>query len=133
MRRRKFLAGFGGLAGLPFIGGASAAASGPGRGGAQRPRRVRSGIEELARQDYTLLDGQKVGIISNPTGVLPDLSHEVDDMVLRGHVNVVAAFGPEHGFRGSSQAGEGEDSFIDEKTGVTVYDAYASLPPSRIV
>jgi uncharacterized protein YbbC (DUF1343 family) len=123
----------GGLAAVPFVGGASAAATGPGQGSQKRPRKVRSGIEELAGRDYDILRGQRVGVISNPTGILPDLTHEVDDMVLRGGVNVTAAFGPEHGFRGSSQAGEGEDSFIDEKTGVRVHDAYASLPPSQIV
>jgi uncharacterized protein YbbC (DUF1343 family) len=131
MRRRSFFAGFFGLAGVPFLGSRVAAAvSGPGRSDQQRPRMVRSGIEELAANDYELLRGQRVGVITNPTGVLPDLGHEVDEMVSSGEVDIVAVFGPEHGFRGTSQAGEGEDFFIDEKTGLPVYNAYSD--PVRI-
>lgn len=127
MRRRNFLAGALGVAGLPLVGttAALAATSGPGQGDQHRPRRVRSGIEELAADGYGLLKGQRVGVISNPTGVLPDLTHEVDEMVRSGEVDIVAVFGPEHGFRGSSQAGQGEDFFIDEKTGLPVYNAYS--------
>jgi uncharacterized protein YbbC (DUF1343 family) len=114
-----------GLAGVPAVAGATAAqASGPGQGKRHRPKKVRTGIENLVASDFDLLSGQRVGVISNPTGVLPDLSHEVDAMVGSGEVNVVAAFGPEHGFRGTSQAGEGEDFYIDERTGVPVYNAY---------
>jgi uncharacterized protein YbbC (DUF1343 family) len=129
MRRRDFLAGFLGLAGVPFLGRASAA---PALSGLEtgRPRRVSSGIEELAASDYRLLRGRRVGIISNPTGILPDLTHEVDEMVRSGKVDIVAVFGPEHGFRGTSQAGEGEEFFIDEKTGLPVYNAYSD--PVRI-
>src|SRR5919106_208263 len=126
MRRRSFFAGALGVAGVPLFGSHVAVAStGPGEGELQRPRRVRSGIEELAAQDYELLRGQRVGVISNPTGILPDLRHEVDEMVASGRVDIVAVFGPEHGFRGVSQAGEGEEFFIDEKTGLPVYNAYS--------
>ena len=87
-------------------------------------KRVRTGIEVLAEDDFAELAGQRVGVISNPTGVLPDLSHEVDLMHESGKVDIVAVFGPEHGFRGVSQAGEGEDFFLDPKTGIPVYNAY---------
>jgi uncharacterized protein YbbC (DUF1343 family) len=85
---------------------------------------VRTGIEVLARDDYRLLAGQRVGLISNPTGVIPDLSHEIDMIVASGKVNLVAAFGPEHGFRGSVEAGGSEGSYVDPRTGVPVYDTY---------
>ena len=92
---------------------------------ARRPgRRVKPGIEVLADNNFKALQGQRVGIISNPTGIFPDLRHEVDVMHESGKVNIVAAFGPEHGFRGTSQAGEGEDFFYDPKTGIPVYNAY---------
>lgn len=106
-----------------MAGTAAADPSGAGTGDQHRPKKVRTGIEELAASDYELLRGQRVGVISNPTGILPDLRHEVDDMVGSGQVDVVAAFGPEHGFRGTGQAGEGEDFFIDERTGLPVYQA----------
>jgi len=33
-------------------------------------------------------------------------------------------FGPEHGFRGTAQAGGSEGSYVDERTGLTVWDTY---------
>ncbi|MEU5155815.1 DUF1343 domain-containing protein [Glycomyces sp. NPDC021274] len=91
---------------------------------AARGKRVRTGIEVLADDGFAALAGQKIGVIANPTSVLPDLTHEVDRMHASGAVDLVAVFGPEHGFRGVSQAGEGEDFFLDPKTGIPVYNAY---------
>ncbi|GKZ56588.1 hypothetical protein AnigIFM49718_001855 [Aspergillus niger] len=41
-----------------------------------------------------------------------------------GAVDLVGVMGPEHGFRGTAQAGGSEGTFIDPVTGLTVYDAY---------
>jgi uncharacterized protein YbbC (DUF1343 family) len=56
--------------------------------------------------------------------VTPQLDLGVDVMVESKKVNLVGVMGPEHGFRGTSQNGGGESTFVDEKTGLTVYDAY---------
>jgi uncharacterized protein YbbC (DUF1343 family) len=48
------------------------------------------------------------------------------DAMVAARVEVVAVFGPEHGFRGSAQAGGSEETYVDERTGVTVYDAYGA-------
>ncbi|MEU6859237.1 DUF1343 domain-containing protein [Glycomyces sp. NPDC046736] len=119
MQRRRLLGSA--IAGTALAAGVALPAQAHGNGGG---RRVKPGIEVLAKQNFAALAGQRVGVISNPTGVLPDLSHEVDLMHASGKVDVVAVFGPEHGFRGVSQAGEGEDYFIDPKTGLPVYNAY---------
>ncbi|MCH7232695.1 DUF1343 domain-containing protein [Glycomyces sp. L485] len=117
-RRRLFggtAAVLGGAA-LPAL-GTTGASGGPGRC-------VKTGIEVLAENGFAELAGQAVGVVSNPTGILPDLRHEVDLMHESGDVDIVAVFGPEHGFRGTSQAGEGEDYFLDPKTGIPVFNAY---------
>ena len=85
---------------------------------------VLTGIQVLARDDYQVLRGQRVGLISNPTGIVPDLRHEIDVIAASGKVNLVAAFGPEHGFRGSADAGGSEGNYVDPRTGVPVYDTY---------
>jgi uncharacterized protein YbbC (DUF1343 family) len=85
---------------------------------------VRTGVQELIASDYEVLRGQKVGIVTNPTGVLPDLTHEVDVMAASDAVDLVAVFGPEHGFRGTAQAGGSEGNYVDERTGLTVWDTY---------
>lgn len=93
-----------------------------------RGGRVLTGIEVLHRDGYELLRGQRVGLISNPTGVVPDLRHEIDLIAASGKVDLVAAFGPEHGFRGSVQAGGSEGDYEDPRTGVPVYDTYGKNP-----
>ncbi|MFF4212336.1 exo-beta-N-acetylmuramidase NamZ domain-containing protein [Streptomyces sp. NPDC001796] len=95
------------------------AASGPGGG-----RRLRTGFERLAADGYAPLAGHRVGIVTNPTGVTRDVRHIVDVMHADPRVNLVAVFGPEHGFRGTAQAGGSEGRHDDPATGLPVYDTY---------
>ena len=122
MRRRNVLAASA-FAAVPLLGGSAPAmaheAENKGKG-----RTVRTGFDRLEESGYKQLAGQRVGVISNPTGVTKKLRHEVDVMHQDGTVDLVAVFGPEHGFRGTSQAGEGEDYFTDPKTQLPVYNAY---------
>ncbi|MFF5499543.1 exo-beta-N-acetylmuramidase NamZ domain-containing protein [Streptomyces aquilus] len=91
---------------------------------ADRHRRLRTGFERLAADGYALLDGQRVGIVTNPTGITRDARHIVDVMHADPEVNLVAVFGPEHGFRGTAQAGGSEGRYDDPATGLPVYDTY---------
>ncbi|WP_169982360.1 MULTISPECIES: exo-beta-N-acetylmuramidase NamZ domain-containing protein [unclassified Microbispora] len=88
------------------------------------PRNFQTGVQVLMAGDYTHVRGQKVGIVTNPTGILPDLRHEVDVMAASHKIDLVAVFGPEHGFRGTAQAGGSEGFYVDEQTGLPVYDTY---------
>lgn len=99
-------------------------AAASGRGPWSHPRGVRTGVEELVGSDYRMLRGQRVGLISNPTGILPNLRHELDVMHASGRFDLVAAFGPEHGFRGTEPPGGHDDFFVDPRTGVPVYASY---------
>lgn len=96
----------------------------PVRGRGRPP--VVTGAEASARRGWSDLSGYRVGVISNPTGILSSGAHIVDDMWASGNVTIAGVFGPEHGFRGSAQAGEAEPVTIDPRTGVTVYDAYGA-------
>ncbi|ADB35082.1 conserved hypothetical protein [Kribbella flavida DSM 17836] len=120
--RRSFLAGAGAVGAAPLL-GATAAQATP---DPAKKRKVRTGAQVLADSGWDPLAGQRVGVYSNPTGILNDLSHIVDAMHASGKVNVVAAFGPEHGFRGSAQAGSAEGDHVDKRTGIMVYDAYGA-------
>jgi len=131
IRRRSLLrtalttAGAGALVGTapPSFAGEDRTAS-PGH----RAGGVLTGFDNLARDGYRLVAGQRVGLISNPTGIVKDLRHEVDVMAGDDRVDLVAAFGPEHGFRGSAQAGGSEGSYVDPRAGVPVYDTYGKTP-----
>ncbi|MGW0550581.1 exo-beta-N-acetylmuramidase NamZ family protein [Streptomyces altiplanensis] len=111
-------AGAAGAAGALAAAAPSAAAGRPGR------FRVRTGFDRLAADGYALLAGQKVGVVTNPTGVTSDLRHIVDVMHADDRVNLTAVFGPEHGFRGTAQAGGSEGRYDDPATGLPVYDTY---------
>ncbi|MFF0736510.1 exo-beta-N-acetylmuramidase NamZ domain-containing protein [Streptomyces chartreusis] len=113
LSRRALLAATTAAASLP-----SAAAA------AERTGRLRTGFERLAADGYSVLDGQKVGVVTNPTGVTRDVRHIVDVMHADDLVNLTAVFGPEHGFRGTAQAGGSEGRYDDPATGLPVYDTY---------
>ncbi|MDT0567439.1 DUF1343 domain-containing protein [Streptomyces sp. DSM 3412] len=85
---------------------------------------LRTGFERLVRDGYKLLGGQKVGIVTNPTGVTRDARHIVDVMHADDRVDLRAVFGPEHGFRGTAQAGGSEGRHDDPATGLPVHDTY---------
>ncbi|MER6062733.1 DUF1343 domain-containing protein [Streptomyces sp. NPDC001792] len=85
---------------------------------------LRTGFERLAADGYSLLQGRRVGIVTNPTGVTRDVRHIVDVMHADPRVNLTAVFGPEHGFRGTAQAGGSEGRYDDPATGLPVYDTY---------
>lgn len=108
---------------VPLVSGSTASAT-AGRG--PRSRRVLTGAERAARDDWRILAGRKVGVVTNPTGVLTNLRSIVDEMHKSGKVDVRGVFGPEHGFRGTAQAGESEGTHEDPRTGITVYDAYGA-------
>ena len=89
-----------------------------------KPQNLRTGFERLTANDYTQLNGQRIGIVTNPTGITRDAHHIVDAMHASPHVNLVGVFGPEHGFRGTAQAGGSEGHYTDPATKLPVYDTY---------
>lgn len=119
MNRRGLLAA--GAAGVAAgLTGAEPAAAKPGL----LPRvPVRTGMDRLAAAGWDAVRGERIGVVSNPTGVDREYRHLVDRMHADG-VSIGGVFGPEHGFRGSAQAGGGEGTGTDARTGLTVYDAY---------
>ncbi|GAA2509344.1 DUF1343 domain-containing protein [Actinocorallia cavernae] len=90
----------------------------------QHRESFRTGFERLAADGYQLLHGRKVGIVTNPTGITRDARHIVDVMHASPLVRLTAVFGPEHGFRGTAQAGGSEGRYDDPETGLPVYDTY---------
>lgn len=97
---------------------------------------IRTGLDVLRASNYSQLANRKVIILSNPTGVTPELDLGVDAMFESGAVDLVGVMGPEHGFRGTAQAGGSEGTFTDPQTGLTVYvsdNAYMDLSPETVI
>lgn len=65
----------------------------------------------------------RLGLVTNHTGVLPDLRPAASALVEAG-ARLVALFGPEHGLHGAGQAGESEAARADPTTGLPVHDTY---------
>ena len=71
-----------------------------------------------------LIKGKRVGIFANQTSMVGN-SHLVDTLRKLG-VDIKLIFGPEHGFRGTADAGEKIGNYTDEKTGIPVVSLYGS-------
>jgi uncharacterized protein YbbC (DUF1343 family) len=68
----------------------------------------------------------RVGLITNATGVNKHLVSNIDLLHAAENVQLVALFGPEHGVRGDINAGDYVETYIDERTGITVFSVYGS-------
>ncbi|QES90136.1 exo-beta-N-acetylmuramidase NamZ family protein [Rhizosphaericola mali] len=69
-----------------------------------------------------LLKGKRVGVFANPTSVIGH-THLVDSLQHLG-IQITKIFGPEHGFRGTADAGAHVESFVDQATGIKVISLY---------
>ena len=68
------------------------------------------------------LKGKRVALYSNHTGMVGD-KHTLD-ILLENGIDVVAIFSPEHGFRGTADAGEHVSSSVDPVTGIPIASLY---------
>lgn len=75
-------------------------------------------------QYLPLLKGKSVGIFANQTSMVGE-KHLVDTLQVLG-IKIRVIFGPEHGFRGTADAGEKVGDYIDEKTGIPVISLYGA-------
>lgn len=100
--------------------------------GSMAAQKVVTGIEMLKRQGFKMLEGKRIGLVTNPTGVDNNLVSDIDLLHRAKNVNLVALFGPEHGVRGSAHAGSAVDNDIDPTTGLKVYSLYGkNRTPSK--
>lgn len=86
--------------------------------------RIMTGIEVLKDQNFKCLEGKRVGLITNPTGVDNHMVSDIDILAAAPNVNLVALYGPEHGVRGNAHAGDAVSDEKDAATGLPVYSLY---------
>ena len=85
---------------------------------------VKTGIDVLESNGFKQLQGKKIGLVTNPSGVNNKLVSTVDILANAPGVELVALYGPEHGVRGDIHAGDKVSDDVDPKTGVPVYSLY---------
>lgn len=86
---------------------------------------VLPGLEVLLSDSLGLVEGRRVGLVSNMAAVDRFGTAGVERL-RAGGVNLVALFSPEHGFRGSAAPGERVASGVDSATGLPVHSLYGT-------
>lgn len=82
------------------------------------------GIDVLAANEFDLLQGKTVGLITNHTGISKEGRSDIDILDESDKVNLVALFSPEHGIRGTADEKVGSEN--DEKTGLPIHSLYGA-------
>lgn len=80
------------------------------------------GIDMLAQHNFDLLQGKRVGLITNNTGRSLTGTSSIDLLAKAPNVQLVALFSPEHGIRGDSDVKL--SSATDTRTGLPIYSLY---------
>ncbi|MBR6757585.1 MAG: DUF1343 domain-containing protein [Bacteroidaceae bacterium] len=88
--------------------------------------KVKTGIDVLIESNFAVLDGKRVGLITNPTGVDCRLRSTIDILHEAKNVHLVSLYAPEHGVRGDVYAGNKVNNTIDSKTGIQVHSLYGT-------
>lgn len=84
---------------------------------------LKTGSEQTALY-LPMLKGKTVALVVNHTSVIGK-THLADSLISLG-VKVKTIFAPEHGFRGTADAGEHVANGIDKKTGLPIVSLYGS-------
>jgi uncharacterized protein YbbC (DUF1343 family) len=87
------------------------------------PAEVKTGLDVLRDRQFDLLQGKRVGVVTNHTGIDAKGKHLVD-LLLEANVNIVKLFSPEHGLYGIKD--DKVADMVDEKTGLPVLSLYGA-------
>jgi uncharacterized protein YbbC (DUF1343 family) len=90
-----------------------------------KPTGIKPAAERMAVY-LPLLKDRRIGIFANQTTVVGKANTHLVDSLLKRGVNVVKIFSPEHGFRGTADAGEKVGNTMDSATGLPIVSLYGS-------
>ena len=85
---------------------------------------VLPGIDILAQRNFDLLQGKRVGLITNQTGRSTSGSSSIDLLATAPGIRLEALFSPEHGIRG--EADVKLNSGVDQATGLPIHSLYGT-------
>lgn len=84
------------------------------------------GIDTLQQRGFEILQGKRVGLLTNQAGVNRYGQSTIDVIKGARDVRLVALFGPEHGIDGNAKANESVKTRIDPRTRLPVYSLFGS-------
>tara|TARA_B100000902_G_C27318661_1_gene922885 strand:- start:2396 stop:3628 length:1233 start_codon:yes stop_codon:yes gene_type:complete len=82
------------------------------------------GIDQIENENFSILEGKRVGLITNQTGVNSKGVKTRSVLFNSSKVNLVALYTPEHGLDGDEIAGKWVSSRVDKLTGLKAYSLY---------
>ena len=91
---------------------------------------MKFGIDRLLTEPQLRapLRGKRVALLAHPASVTADLTHTLDALAQQDELNIVAAFGPQHGLRGDKQDNMIESpTFNDPVHGIPVFSLYGEV------
>src|SRR4051812_43336862 len=84
------------------------------------------GIDRLLTTDRQLIAGRRVGLVCNPASVDANFEHSADRIAADPDVELLALFGPQHGFRSDLQDNMIETPHAhDAQRRVPIYSLYS--------
>ncbi len=94
---------------------------------------ISTGADVLIKEKLVLVQGRRVGLITNQTGRLSSGEFLLDALRAKG-VRVTALFGPEHGIRGAAGAGKKVGDSVDAVTGIPIFSLYGKQrSPTKVM
>ena len=95
-------------------------------------QKVKAGLDVFLSNYLSSLDGKRVGIITNQTGISSSGEHIVDILSGIEGISIGALYAPEHGIRGDLPDVTKMNSYVDQRTGIQVWSLYGEhLKPTR--
>jgi len=93
------------------------------------------GLEIFLEKYLHLVQGRKVGLLTNQTGLNRELVSNIDLFWEHPEIDLAALFAPEHGMRGNIGAGEKVSAEIETRTGLRVNSLYGDCkhPPGEVL
>lgn len=92
--------------------------------GSTEPRQFKLGNELLMSKYHYLIEGKRVGLVTNQSGVTRQGGSMIDVLANDQSVRLSALYGPEHGINGAAAAGEYVKSYTHPSLGIPVYSLY---------
>ena len=86
--------------------------------------KVKLGNEVLMSDYHYLIEGKKIGLITNQSGVNSEGKSTIDVLTQDKTTSLVALYGPEHGIDGIAKAGAYVESYTHQELGIPVYSLY---------
>jgi uncharacterized protein YbbC (DUF1343 family) len=82
------------------------------------------GLEKLRADNFDLLKGKRVGLMTNPSAVDSQFVSTYEIFSQSDNVNLTTLFGPEHGMAAAAPDAASVDNAIDARTGLPIYSLY---------